>query len=460
MKTKNRNKKAAQVSAAVLSKTVKQVKAMLKTTKDGSVLNTLQNYVMIFQNDPRLYGAVRLNEMSGRIHITKELDWKRDRNAPLTDTDINNIRFYLDRTYGISAEKQAVSAVDIVANENRYHPVRDKLNSIQWDGKERIRYVLNHFLGAEVNDFNYECMKLFLLGGISRVHTPGCKFDYMLCLIGDQGAGKSTFFRKLALCDDWFTDDIKRLDDENIYRKLEGHFVIEMPEMSAIANTRTIEETKAFISRSKDTYKVPYDRFPKDRPRQCIFGGSGNRQAFLPLDRTGNRRFLPILIDMSKAEVHILDDEAESERYVEQVWAEAVNIYRSGDFKLKLPYEYEKQLSAIQQLFMPEDDRLGVILGFLSETKESCVCSRMIYREAFRRYDEPQRWALQEINEVMNAGIASKEIAGWKRFDKPRRFREYGTQRGWERITQDEPEFTEIPYNLPDGLFDDKPSSR
>ena len=163
---------------------------------------------------------------------------------------------------------------------------------------------------------------------------------------------------------------------------------------------------------------------------------------------------------MSKAEVHILDDEAESERYIEQVWAEAVNIYRSGDFKLKLPYEYEKQLSAIQQLFMPEDDRLGVILGFLSETKEACVCSRMIYREAFRRYDEPQRWALQEINEVMNAGIASKEIAGWKRFDKPRRFREYGTQRGWERITQDEPEFTEIPYNLPDGLFDDKPSSR
>ena len=146
MGMKKKKGRALQAVPFTQTKTVKQVKAMLKTAKDGSVLNTLQNYVTILQNDPWLYGAVRLNEMIGRIHITKELDWKRDRNAPLTDTDINNIRFYLDRTYGISAEKQAVSAVDIVANENRYHPVRDKLNSIQWDGKERIRYVLNHFL--------------------------------------------------------------------------------------------------------------------------------------------------------------------------------------------------------------------------------------------------------------------------------------------------------------------------
>ena len=240
---------------------------------------------------------------------------------------------------------------------------------------------------------------------------------------------------------------------------MEGHFIIEMPEMSAIANTRTIEETKAFISRSKDTYKVPYDRFPKDRPRQCIFGGSSNRVAFLPLDRSGNRRFLPILIDMSKAEVHILEDEAESERYILQLWAEAMHIYFLQKPPLKLPREYEKELVNIQRAFMPEDDRLGMIQGFLDKTSESSVCSRMLYRDAFGQFGEPQKRDLMEINEVMNAGIASKEIVGWKKFDKPRRFREFGIQRGWERIT-DDLGFTEIQCELPEGLFDDKPSSQ
>ena len=423
--------------------------------KDEKPLSSISNFVTVLENDPRFVGAIRLNEMSGRIHIIKPLGWKREASGTITDTDINYIRLLIEQTYGLTGEKPAISAIDIVANENRYHPIRDLLFSFKWDGKERIRYVLHHFLGAEVNDFNYECMKLFLLGGISRIMTPGCKFDYMLCLIGDQGAGKSTFFRKLALRDEWFTDDIKRLDDENVYRRLEGHFIIEMPEMSAIANTRTIEETKAFISRSKDTYKVPYDRLPKDRPRQCIFGGSGNRVAFLPLDRSGNRRFLPILIDMSKAEVHILEDEAESERYIVQVWAEAVMLYCLGEPVLKLSDEDQKELTKIQRYFMPEDDRLGVIAGFLAKTNESSVCSRMLYKEAFGRNDEPKHWELQEITEIMNAGIASKEIVGWKRCDDVRHFHDYGKQRCWERDSDKEPEFTEIQCELPEGLFDD-----
>lgn len=435
-------------------RSIRLIRNQLVKGKDEKPANTISNFVTVLENDPRLEGAIRLNEMNGRVHIVKPLGWKRENNGAITDTDINYIRLLIEKTYGLVGEKPAVSAIDIVANEHRYHPIRELICSFDWDGKERIRYMLHHFLGAEVNDFNYECMLLFLLGGLSRIHNPGCKFDYMLCLIGDQGAGKSTFFRKLALRDEWFTDDIKRLDDENVYRRLEGHFIIEMPEMSAIANTRTIEETKAFISRSKDTYKVPYDRLPKDRPRQCIFGGSGNKVAFLPLDRTGNRRFLPILIDMSKAEVHILEDEHESERYIQQVWAEALMIYAMGEPELKLPAEYEKELTRIQRYFMPEDDRLGMIIGYLDKTNEASVCSRMLYREAFQRYDTPKSWELQEINEVMNAGIASKEIVGWKRYEGTKYFRDYGKQRGWERATAGEPEFTEVQCELPMGLFD------
>ena len=84
-----------------------------------------------------------------------------------------------------------------MANENKYHPIRDYLSSLVWDGKERIRFCLRHFLGADADDYTYEALKLFLMGAISRAFQPGCKFEIMLCLVGGQGAGKSTFFLSL-----------------------------------------------------------------------------------------------------------------------------------------------------------------------------------------------------------------------------------------------------------------------
>ncbi len=180
-----------------------------------------------------------------------------------------------------------------MANENKYHPIRDYLNSLQWDGTERIRFCLRHFLGADADDYTYEALKLFLLGAISRAFQPGCKFEVMLCLVGGQGAGKSTFFRLLAVRDEWFSDDLRKLDDDNVYRKLQGHWIIEMSEMMATANAKSIEEIKSFLSRQKEVYKIPYETHPADRPRQCVFGGTSNALDFLPLDRSGNRRFIP-----------------------------------------------------------------------------------------------------------------------------------------------------------------------
>ena len=100
-----------------------------------------------------------------------------------------------------------------MATEYEYHPVREYLSALQWDGVERVRFALPHFLGTAGTEYEYECLKLFMLGAISRIFKPGCKFEYMLCLVGGQGAGKSTFIRFLCLNDRLFTDDIKRLDD-------------------------------------------------------------------------------------------------------------------------------------------------------------------------------------------------------------------------------------------------------
>ena len=140
-------------------------------------------------------------------------------------------------------------------------PICELLESLEWDGVERIKDMLHHFLGVKSDEYAYEVLKLFLIGCIKRVYEPGCKFDYMLCLVGGQGAGKSSFFRLLAIMNEWFSDDLKKLDDDNVYRKMQGHWIMEMSEMLSIGTAKSTDEIKSFLSRQKETYKDPYDKY-------------------------------------------------------------------------------------------------------------------------------------------------------------------------------------------------------
>ena len=411
---------------------MEEVRAGLDQSQKGKVYNTATNYRRVLQDDPLLKGAIRKNLLTERIDIVKPLGWYRE-SSTLTDVDIKYLLLYFEQNYGLTVEKKIEDAVKVIANENRYHPVCDFLNSLVWDGTERIRFCLHHFLGADTDDYTYEALRLFLLGAISRVFTPGCKFEIMLCLVGGQGSGKSSFFRLLAVNDDWFSDDLKKLDDDNVYRKMQGHWIIEMSEMIATANAKSIEEIKSFLSRPKETYKIPYETHPADRKRQCVFGGTSNTLDFLPLDRTGNRRFVPVMVYPERADVHILDDEAASRAYINQMWAEAMEIYRSGDFKLKFSPAMDEYLKAHQREFMPEDTKAGQIQDYLDNYKGNMVCSKQLYREALGHlYDEPKQWELREINDIMN-----NAVTGWRAFVNPRYFPEpYRRQKGWERIEQ------------------------
>lgn len=203
---------------------------LLERTQQGEIRQSISNCVLILQNDPALKGAVQKNLLTGRIDITRPMWWTRG-GASLTDTDMNYIKLYLEKTYEQRNHKAIEIALSVAANECAYHPVRDYLSALQWDGTSRMRHVLHHFLGAPEDDLTEQSLKLFLLGAVSRVFEPGCKFEYMLCLVGGQGAGKSTFFRFLAIRDEWFTDDVKHLDDNRVYQRLGGHFIVEMSEM-------------------------------------------------------------------------------------------------------------------------------------------------------------------------------------------------------------------------------------
>ena len=186
-----------------------EIRDLLDVTEKGQVKSSITNAELILSYDPLLRGAIRLNELTQRVDIIRPLGWDRGNSGKaLTDNDLYNIHLYCERTYGISSLKLIEEALHIVANRNSYHPVRDFLNSLEWDGQERVRFALRHFLGADDSDYTYEILKFFMLGAVSRAFKPGIKFDYIICVVGDQGAGKSTCFRLLAVSDEWLTDDL------------------------------------------------------------------------------------------------------------------------------------------------------------------------------------------------------------------------------------------------------------
>ena len=175
----------------------------------------------------------------------------------MTDTDMKYIRLYLEKTYGLTSEKKIADAADLAADANSYHPIRDYLNGLVWDGERAYPLLPAALSGSRYGPTTLPIADTRSRVAIHRAFCSGCKFEVMLCLVGGQGAGKSTFFRLLAVKDEWFSDDLRKLDDDNVYRKLQGHWIIEMSEMIATANAKSIEEIKSFLSRQKEVYKIP-----------------------------------------------------------------------------------------------------------------------------------------------------------------------------------------------------------
>lgn len=431
------------MNSSVLSE--KSLEEMLERNTDGSFKSTNQNYQLILKHNDLLKESIRFNELKGQMDVVKDMPWKRFEIA-FSQNDLDNIITQIEIKYGINNEKMIERAIRVISKENSYHPIRDELNSLTWDGKDRLSKVLTKYLGVEATPLSIECLKIFMLGAISRVFTPGCKFEYMLCLVGGQGAGKSTFLRFLAMEDQWFTDDIRDLNAKDIFERLNGHWILEIPEMLAVLHAKSVEETKSFISRLSDNYRIPYDKFAADHARQCVFAGTSNRIAFLPPDKSGNRRFLPIEVNTENAEIHILENPTESRDYFRQLWAEVMEIYRSGNFKLTLEPDMENELRMAQKKYMPEDPMETDIVNFIERKRPKYVCTKMLFIEALGHspLENMETWQSNAIGEIMNQCFKKeyKKLSSHK-------FETYGVQRAWVTLSPAcEEGFIPIPTEL------------
>lgn len=266
----------------------------------------------ILENTPQYKGKIAFNEFTGNIMIDHTHKW--------TDTEFSKLVYEFE-DFGITSERAITHAFNIVSARNTYHPIKDYLSSLKWDGIPRLDTLFIDFLGADDNEYTRKVSAITLIGAVARVYIPGIKFDTMTVLVGKQGTGKSTLFAKLG--GEWFSDELNDLKGKEAYESLQGAWIIEIAELSAL-NHATIEEIKKFITKTIDHYRKPYARVPEDIKRQCIFVGTTNKSEFLK-DETGNRRFYPIDINVIKATKSIWNDLTSD--YVNQVWAEAMQRY-------------------------------------------------------------------------------------------------------------------------------------
>ena len=398
--------------------------------KDGKqkVVQSIENSCRVLREDENLADRIRFNELSYNIHVAGELPWTNGvEYREWTDVDDSNLLSYIEHQYGLKNKDNTLRALDIVSAENKINPIIEQLESLPaWDGKKHIENLMPDYLGVKKCEYTTEAMKLFMLGAISRAYKPGCKFDYMIVLVGEQGIGKSTFLRKLAMSDSWYDDNFNTVEGDKAVERLRGMWFVELAELLAAKRQKEVESIKAFLTSTIDTYRPPYGRRTIQRPRRCVFAGTTNNEHFLT-DVTGNRRYLPLRVRKKGVKKSLFENEAEVEREVEQAWAEALHIYKTEKPRLIMPKHLQEEVQKMQEKFLEEDPRIGVIQHWLDSTVENRVCVLQVWEEALRIDKKPERKHTNEIHDIMR-----NSIVGWTEVGR-QRTKNYGHQICYER---------------------------
>lgn len=426
---------------------------LLETDKKGRNLQTINNVVIILNNDASIKTKVAFNEFYNRIYLKSKTFWsdkKEDRSWE--DADTSNLINYLEKMYGINKETAIKHAFKLVTKANSYHPVKEYIKSLKWDGVKRVETAIIDYLGAEDNEYTRAVTKVTFIGAVERVFNAGCKFDTVLVLVGKQGYGKSTFVKKIGV--NWGSEDFTTFKGKEACEQIQGKWIIEVAELAAMKKV-DVETVKHFISKTSDNFRGAYAEYAKDNPRQCIFIGTSNTHDFLK-DATGNRRFYPIDL-INKPIKSVFKDLSEYE--IGQLWAEAYQMYLNKeksylteDKLIKLAEEeqqrhreehpYQSIIENYLSIPLPDDwknraipERLKYLrdvknndtLTPIGTVKRTRVCILEIWIEALG--GQPKDLDRIKSNEIKNCIM---KIDGWEWHKSVIRFgSEYGTQKGF-----------------------------
>ena len=424
--------------------TVQQTKSGLTCTgkdKDKPDL-TINNFLIVMLSDAK-YVGVKFNELRGVG------EWHRiDKSGKLiirawTDADEAESMRYIEENYKMYSKERHTAALRMLFAERSYNPIIDILDGVKWDGKERCRNYLCVWGKCADTPYVHEVSRLIFAGGIHRLYEPGRKFEDVPILMGDQGCGKSTLIRFLAINDDYH-GELKQMEGQQAIEDLQGKWVMEIPEMSAFTKAKDQEAIKAFVSRQRDQYRKPYDRNPTELPRRCIFVATSNDRSPL-VDKTGNRRWYPVECPGDrKYGYELYRRENEIRDYVLQCWAEARDKINTDEMK---PYASDKLLSEYteaQENAMQDDWRVGAISEFLDHKNPGeLTCVRELFHRALSpNPDFPKEPSLIESKDV---GKILNRLDGWERVGI-RKIGAYGKQQCWRKLGEQIIELPDKPF--------------
>lgn len=430
----------------------------LELDKAGNVKDTMSNICLILRYDTGLQGIV-YNQFKNMLDVTGSLPWPQVKPG-WSDTDLACAKLYFERTYGIwSPTKFKDAILAVTSSERLYHPVKEYLGSLKWDGNPRLDTLLIDYLGAEDTPYVRAVTRKTLVAAVARIYRPGIKFDSILVLVGEQGMGKSTLFARLGK--EWFSDSLSISDmkDKTAPEKLQGYWLLELSELNGIKKM-DVEVVKSFITRTDDKYRQAYGVNVESHPRSCIIVGTTNSDGGFLRDITGNRRFWPVRVTgHGKWHPWDLAD-------IDQVWAEAIEYFNQGE-ELFLKGEIAAVAYTKQREAMETDDREGIVGEYLDRllpdnwdrmdlferrnflsgsefggavaegtVKRERVCPMEIWCECFGKSRESMKKGdTYEIESILY------KLGGWKKYDGNAqgklRFPAYGVQRAYVRVADE-----------------------
>ncbi|MEX2784465.1 VapE domain-containing protein [Streptococcus sp. H49] len=332
-------------------------------TDNGAIKSTSpSNVLMSFKADEQLGAYLRRNDFSQEYEFTQDVKigntFFKQGELPANFNSV--ITVYFENALGVAYSNNAFKAgMETFLSERSYNPVKEYMEEAaeNWDGNKRIERMFQVYLGAKDDPLISKIAQMWLVGAVAKVYDPYVKFDYVLDLVGGQGVGKTSLLQKIG--GEWYTDAVTDFSNKDNYDIMLKSLVVNDDEMVA-SNRMSFAETKAFISKTSLRFRKPYMTKTEEFAKNFVIARTTNQKEYLR-DKTGERRFLPILADAKKQKKHPMQIAPET---IKQIWGEAVTIYKSG-VDLMFDEETENELSIYREAFMYRDEVEQQVLEYL-----------------------------------------------------------------------------------------------
>lgn len=402
---------------------IEAIITVLSLDMNGEPEPTIDNYYSVITTDNAITEHVKFNLLTNKFEY-----WNGETCREWRDKDDAWLLAYIESTYHFYNIQKYELAKNKSEDYFAYHPIKELIENGSWDGKPRVDRFLADIMKCEDDDYTRELSRMIFYGGINRLYKPGCKYDYMVILMGSQGCGKTTIVDWLNIKTDFYREVVS-IDGGKGIESITGGWICEFAELLAMIRAKEVESLKGYMTRLVDTYRPAYGRNVISLKRQCIFIGTTNDFQFL-MDKTGNRRYLPIECHLKKGE--LFKHEKYIKDYIMQCWREALELMKQHKTYLVIPSKYNELVEEHQNMATDDDPKVGSIIDYL-DAKEygDKVCGQELFVNCCNGLKK--NYTPRDGREI---GILMRRFPEWKRSNSPVDFEGFGRQKYWVKVSE------------------------